>query len=501
MTAPGSGLPRRATAFIWLVAAGGLGVAGAMLAQAPDWTGRDTAAVAGLAVAVALSEQFWIELRHRTERENFSLTDALFVASLLLFRPSVTVVAVGLGALAGQAWRRVAPLKVAFNVGQFVLSMGAAAAVMQLFGEHGAGRPAAWAAALAAMAVYLVINTAAVALVIGLVEGEPFRTVALGTLPLTVTHTAGNVALGLLTVVVWHHEPAALLLLALPLGLVYLAYRGWLRSDRVRERMGEIAASARAVSQQNDLATRLPEDGELPEVAELAVTLNGMLARLEASYERERRLIDEVSHELRTPITIVRGHLEVLQLGRRDPELAETVELVVDELARMARLIEDMTTLAKADDPGFVRTEPVAVARFLAEVAAKAEPLAGGRLRVEEAPAGAVVQADPQRLTQALVNLVVNATLHARGDRPITLRAAQEDGGAWRFAVADEGGGLPAGQEERVFQPFQRVPGTSAAGQGLGLAIVRGIAEAHGGRAGVDNVPGVGATFWIRVPA
>ena len=494
-----SGLPAAATAFIALIALGGAAAAATMLTRVGGWSGRDATAWAGLAAAVAVSEQFWIELRHRTERENFSLTDALFVGSLLLFRPSVTVLAVGAGALAGQAWRRVARPKVAFNVGQFLIAVTAAAAVVDAIGEHGAGRPLAWLAATAGMTVYLVINTSSVAMVIALVEGDSFRKVVLPTLPLSVTHSAGNVAVGLLTVVVWDAEPAALPLLVLPLGLVYLAYRGWLRSDRVRERMGEIAASARAISQQGDLATRLPEGGEVDEVAALAATLNGMLGRLEASYERERQLIDEISHELRTPITIVRGHLEVLQLGRTDPELAETVEVVVDELARMARLIEDMTTLAKAGDPGFLRLGSVPIERFLAEVAGKAAPLVGDRLHVAAPAAGAAVMADAQRLTQALVNLVANAGLHGKGDGPIELRAVAERG-AWRFEVADHGGGLPVGEEERVFRPFQRLNGATP-GQGLGLAIVRGIAEAHGGVAGVDNEPGVGATFWVRVPA
>ena len=407
----------------------------------------------------------------------------------------------GAGALAGQAWRRVAPLKVAFNVGQFLVSLTAAVAVVDAIGVHGAGRPLAWLAAAAGMTVYLVINTSSVAVVIALVEGDRFRKVVLPTLPLTVTHTAGNVAVGLLTVVVWDAEPVAIALLVLPFGLVYLAYRGWLRSDRVRERMAQIAASARAISQQGDLATRLPEGGEEEEVASLAATLNGMLGRLEASYERERRLIDEISHELRTPITIVRGHLEVLQLGRADPELAETVEVVVDELARMARLIEDTTTLAKAGDPGFLRLGTVTLDRFLADVAGKAAPLVGDRVQVAAAAAGtagATVAADQQRLTQALVKLVVNAGRHGDGDGPIELRAVSEPD-AWRFEVADSGGGLPAGEEERVFLPFQRLNGTSH-GQGLGLAIVRGIAEAHGGTAGVDNEPGGGATFWVRVP-
>jgi signal transduction histidine kinase len=109
-----------------------------------------------------------------------------------------------------------------------------------------------------------------------------------------------------------------------------------------------------------------------------------------------------------------------------------------------------------------------------------------------------IVDADPQRLTQAVLNLLHNAALHTRPGSPVTLRV-QEEPAAWRFEVADEGGGLPRGEEEVVFQPFHRATSLGP-GSGLGLAIVRTIAEAHGGSAGVDNRSGEGATFWLRVP-
>jgi signal transduction histidine kinase len=96
------------------------------------------------------------------------------------------------------------------------------------------------------------------------------------------------------------------------------------------------------------------------------------------------------------------------------------------------------------------------------------------------------------------MNLLQNAAVHTLYGGPVDLRFAEESS-AWRFEVADQGGGLPRGEEEAFFQPFRRGKG-SAPGSGLGLAIVRGIAEAHGGSAGVDNDPGRGVTFWIRVP-
>jgi signal transduction histidine kinase len=106
---------------------------------------------------------------------------------------------------------------------------------------------------------------------------------------------------------------------------------------------------------------------------------------------------------------------------------------------------------------------------------------------------------DPQRLTQALINLIQNAAVHTSTGSLVDL-CAREVSGAWRFEVTDQGAGVPVGEEDSVFRPFHRLDATRP-GSGLGLAIVRGIAEAHGGRAGVDNRPSQGATFWIEVPA
>jgi two-component system OmpR family sensor kinase len=223
-----------------------------------------------------------------------------------------------------------------------------------------------------------------------------------------------------------------------------------------------------------------------------------MLDRVDAAFRRERRFFSEASHELRTPITICRGHLEVLGADPSPEELAESVAVVVDELDRMGRIVDDTTTLARAGTDRFLRRESIPIEAFLAEVAAKAGPLLNGRLRITPMLEGEALDADPQRLTQALINLLQNAALHVGNGSPVVLSAIDE-GDAWRFEVADEGGGIGLEPAEQVFQPFSRGR-TRAPGSGLGLAIVRTIAEAHGGTAGVENRPGQGATFWIRVP-
>jgi two-component system OmpR family sensor kinase len=170
----------------------------------------------------------------------------------------------------------------------------------------------------------------------------------------------------------------------------------------------------------------------------------------------------------------------------------------VDELDLMGRLVEDLTTLVRVGDHMLLKVETLPVQGFVNSITNIAAPLLGSRLRVESPAGEQTVDADPQRLTQALLNLLRNAAEHARGEAPVWLRVHAE-ARSWRFEVADEGGGLRPGEEHLVFESF-RTGSSPASGTGLGLSIVRGIARAHGGEAGVINRPGRGATFWIRLP-
>jgi len=214
--------------------------------------------------------------------------------------------------------------------------------------------------------------------------------------------------------------------------------------------------------------------------------------------EMKDRFLSAVSHELRTPITICRGHLEVLDEAAGDQDLRSIRGMLVEELDIMGRVVEDLTTLARADDAAFLKVESLPLDRFMTCVAAKAGTILPGRVLVQPAAPGETLRADPQRLAQALVNLLQNAARHAHGQEPVRLRVQAEPAN-WRFEVADEGGGLPPGDEQAVFEPFS-TGGSRDSGTGLGLWIVRGIARAHGGECGVVNRPGRGATFWIRIP-
>ena len=191
-------------------------------------------------------------------------------------------------------------------------------------------------------------------------------------------------------------------------------------------------------------------------------------------------------------------HIDVLEGGASEHQVRPVNETLPGELDLMGRLVEDLTTLARVGDRVLLKVESLALDGFVTSIVTMAEPILSGRLLVEYEPSGATLHADPQRLTQALLNLLQNAARHTHGDGPVRLRVrAQRD--SWWFEVADEGGGLPPGEEQFVFEPF-RTASRLTGRTGLGLSIVRGIARAHDGEAGVVNRPGRGATFWIRIP-
>ncbi|MEQ7010726.1 HAMP domain-containing sensor histidine kinase [Actinopolymorpha sp. B17G11] len=215
---------------------------------------------------------------------------------------------------------------------------------------------------------------------------------------------------------------------------------------------------------------------------------------------RYREVLADAGHELRTPLTIMRGHLELLDATSRD-EVADTRTLLLDEVDRMARLVDDLATLTTSDGPGFLRLSLVEVGALVDDVAAKAQTLGNRDWRIEIHERGYVV-ADPHRLTQALLQLLDNAVQHTGESDAVAIgcridRAA----GDVRLWVRDTGPGVRPRDAQRIFRRFER--GTAATplrGSGLGLAIVRAIAQAHGGRVTLESTPGAGATFSVVLP-
>ena len=251
-----------------------------------------------------------------------------------------------------------------------------------------------------------------------------------------------------------------------------------------------------ASSPVTDLSRRIPVTGS-DEIGQLAATFNEMLERLQHAFETQRRFLDDAAHELRTPLTIVGGHLELLD---EDPEERErTLALVMDELDRMGRLVNDLLLLAKASRPDFLQPETVDLEDLTRELFTKASALAERDWRLAAIGTGRIV-ADRQRLTQALMNLSQNAVTHTHDGDAVELGSDLRNGKV-RLWVRDTGPGVAERDQARIFERFVRLDRSpSGEGTGLGLAITQAVAEAHGGRVELDSRSGDGARFTVTIP-
>jgi signal transduction histidine kinase len=303
--------------------------------------------------------------------------------------------------------------------------------------------------------------------------GGPTVTVAAGEPLATVAHAQHGVARAFILAGI----------LALAAGLLG-AYLIGTRVSRPLRRMAAVATRVDA----GDLHPRIHDPGgQASEVRVLTDSFNHMLDRLAEAFAAQRAFVADASHELRTPLTVVAGQLEVLA-AERDPsadDVRRVERLVQAEIARIARLVDDLLLLAKTEQAPFLQSQPIDVKAFVNELWDGMTLLAHRRFELSPVPGG-TLRADPDRLAQALRNLVGNAITHtAPPDGLVRLRLETASGGRLRFLVEDDGPGIPADQRERVFARFHRTDDArdrASGGTGLGLAIVRAIAEAHGGR-------------------
>ena len=271
----------------------------------------------------------------------------------------------------------------------------------------------------------------------------------------------------------------------------------WLAAGRAIAPLEALTRTAKTISE-TDLSGRIPVRGS-DEIAELGRTFNGMLDRLETAFAGQKDFLTDVSHELRTPITVIRGHLETL--GDSPAEREEAIAVIQDELDRMNRYVDDLLLLAKAPRPDFLRLGPIDLDLFTHDLFSKAASLGDRDWHLDGTGVGIVV-ADQQRLTQAVMNLATNAVNHTEDGDPVWIGSSLI-GDQARLWVRDEGPGIDAEDAERIFERYGRVGSDreNPDGAGLGLSIVRAIAEAHGGRVDLDSRPGLGATFTVVLPA
>jgi two-component system, OmpR family, sensor kinase len=277
--------------------------------------------------------------------------------------------------------------------------------------------------------------------------------------------------------------------------LILASMLAWVIAGRVLQPLRLLRDTSRNISE-TDLTQRLPVEGD-DELADLARTFNEMLDRLEEAFASQKSFISDAGHELRTPITIIRGHLDVM--GDDPEERRETLDLVRDELDRMSRLVNDLLLLAKASRPDFLQPETVDLDDLTRELFAKASALAPRDWRLASVGTGRIV-ADRQRVTQAVMNLSQNAVTHTMNGDAVELGSELRNGRV-RLWVQDTGPGVPEHEQARIFERFVRLDRAPAGeGAGLGLAITRAVAEAHGGRVELDSHPGAGARFTVIIP-
>lgn len=295
------------------------------------------------------------------------------------------------------------------------------------------------------------------------------------------------------------------LIVVLALAPAACAFFGYRVARRGLQPLADVSTTATRINAAN-LGERLDSSQMPSELADLAGTFNAMLDRLQAAFDRISRFSADIAHELRTPLQVLRGEAEVSLARARSPdEYRQVLGSSLEEYARLAKLIDSLLFLARADNPEMhIAREPLDLGRELSETVAFYEPLAtesGVRLS-SEAEAGLAAALDRTLLQRALGNLVANALAHTPKNGSVVLRALRAHPGV-AIEVEDTGSGIPARHLPFVFDRFYRADEVrnSAGGRvGLGLALVKGIAELHGGTAEIDRHRAVGTRIRLTFP-
>ncbi len=297
-------------------------------------------------------------------------------------------------------------------------------------------------------------------------------------------------------------------------GLAFLA--GFAVARRAMRPIAGLTQAAQQVARTRDPAVSLPKSQAKDEVAHLADTLEEMLRELdaaraetEAALERQREFVADASHELRTPLTSVLANLELLEEeltqagGPGDREAAADIAgSALRSSRRMRRLVGDLLLLARADAGRESPRRPVDLSVVVRDATREAEPLASGHdLTLDLPPEGAapVVEGSADDLHRLVLNLVENAYLHTPPGTPVVISIRGDEEGVV-LEVADRGPGVADEMRSRVFERFTRRGGDTATGSGLGLSIVRAVADSHSGTVEVRAAEGGGAVFAVTLP-
>lgn len=271
----------------------------------------------------------------------------------------------------------------------------------------------------------------------------------------------------------------------------------WLAAGRVLAPLSNLTETVKSISE-SDLSQRINIQGK-GEVAQLGRTFNAMMERLENAFDTQRNFINDAGHELKTPITIIRGHLELMEADSQSQQ--ETIELVIDEIDRMNRLVADLVLLAKSERPDFLQIETIELTSFVQELFNKLEKLGERNWHLDNEILSSKMTGDRQRITQAIINLANNAVQHTITDSLIIFGAKLENNSV-KFWIRDTGDGIATDEQKRIFDRFTRIKNTRrrSEGSGLGLAIVKAVVEAHGGAINLQSKLGIGSTFTLVFP-
>lgn len=293
-------------------------------------------------------------------------------------------------------------------------------------------------------------------------------------------------------------------LLVLPVFVVLAAVCGYLLTRRAFAPVRQITQTAREIGEGGDLSRRIGLTGRKDEIHTLAAEFDAMFARLEQAFDREKQFTDDASHELRTPTAVILSQSEyALQNTHPQGETRAALESIHAQAARMAALLSQLLMLARADKGRqVVQREPVDLSELVEMVAeTEAEQAEARNITVQtELEPGVTVQGDETLLMRLLINLTENAIRYGRPGGQVKLTLRRQDGEAVG-TVEDDGIGIAPEELDKIWQRFwQADPARSGGGAGLGLSMVRWIAQAHGGRVTVQSEPGKGSVFTFFLP-
>jgi signal transduction histidine kinase len=269
----------------------------------------------------------------------------------------------------------------------------------------------------------------------------------------------------------------------------------WLATGRALRPVRAITTRTQAISASN-LSDRVPVPQAHDEVHELASTMNDMLARLDASHQQQRQFVADASHELRSPVAASRVQLEVGLANPTATDWPATATAVLSEQRHLGRLVDDLLALGRLDEGGVGTTAEVDLDDVIGRELTRAQPVP---IVIDECQPVRLV-GNEQLLTRLVRNLIDNAARHTATDVHVALR---RNGHHATLDVDDNGPGVPPADRDRIFQRFTRIDearGRTDGGAGLGLAIAREVARAHGGDVRCDDSPAGGARFTVTLP-